>query len=183
MHAERRGVSRFGGQRLEQARFSKELGRSALATAVGVVAEYEQEERTPDQRTLRRLAAALSCEPGDLRSAGATTMRDLRKDASLSQAGAAEQVGKTRSAYGMLKQGRTRTMEPQVAELSRTASSAGAEAVLAAHAQAMAARPACTPLLLEGRLLEQPAAHFDMTPDALRALAFRLSNAPERGLL
>ncbi|WP_331727032.1 hypothetical protein [Streptomyces sp. NBC_00280] len=95
MRAERRGVSGFGGQRLEQARFSKGLGRSALATA----------------------------------------------------------------------------------------SSASAEAVLAAHAQAMAARPAHTPLLLEGRLLERPAAHFDMTPDELRALAFRLSNAPERGLL
>lgn len=85
MRAEQRAISGFGGQRLEQARFSKGLGRSALATA----------------------------------------------------------------------------------------SSASAEAVLAAHA----------PLLLEGRLLEQPAAHFDMTPDELRALAFRLSNAPERGLL
>ncbi|WSM44671.1 helix-turn-helix domain-containing protein (plasmid) [Streptomyces cellulosae] len=187
MRAQRRGVSKFDGKRLKQAMTSKALSRSALATAAGVsirvVAEYEQGKRTPAHRTLRRLAAAHSCEPGDPRSAGATTLRDLREDAGLGQAGTAEQAGMTRSAYGMLEQGRTRTLDRQVAELLAAAFGTSAEAVLAAHAQAVAAQPAHNPLLLEGRLLEQLAAHFNMTPDAPRALAFRLSNAPEGGLL
>ncbi|MEU0111948.1 hypothetical protein ABZ313_42315 [Streptomyces sp. NPDC006251] len=59
---------------------------------------------------------------------------------------------------------------------------ATAAGVSVAHAQAVADQPAEIPLLLEGRLREQLAAHFDMTPDALRDLAIHLSNDPEGNL-
>ncbi|WP_411153090.1 hypothetical protein [Streptomyces sp. A30] len=89
----------------------------------------------------------------------------------------------TRSAA--LKHGRTRRLDPQVAEPVSTTFGASAEAVvLAGHTQAVTARPAHGPLLLKRCLPEQMAAHVNMTPSAApRNLTLRLSNAPEGGLL
>ncbi|MPY57186.1 hypothetical protein [Streptomyces spongiae] len=136
----------------------------------------------PQHRTLICLAAALLWARGGLRSAGITVLRGLRPTAGLSPADTVEHAAMTRSA--VLEQGRARTLDPQVAELASATFGAGAEAVvLAGHAQTVTARPAHGPLLLERRLPEQLAAHFDMWPNPLRDLALRLSNAPEGGLL
>ncbi|WP_280909219.1 hypothetical protein [Streptomyces sp. SAI-090] len=111
----------------------------------------------------------------------AAALRGLRPTAGLGPAGPAEHAGMARNA--VLDPGRTRTLDPQVAELVSAALGASAEAVvLAGHTQAVTARPAHGPLLLERRLPEQLAAHFN-TPAALCDLTLRLSNAPEGGLL
>ncbi|MFF7647863.1 hypothetical protein [Streptomyces canus] len=87
------------------------------------------------------------------------------------------------SRSAVLDPGRTRTLDPQVAELVSATFGASAEAVvLAGHTQTVTARQAHGPLLLERRLPEQLAAHFN-TPAALCDLPLRLSNAPEGGLL
>ncbi|MGW1043164.1 hypothetical protein [Streptomyces sp. NPDC002547] len=153
MRAQRRGLIGFGGRRLAR-----------------------------QHRTLSWRAAALVWAPGGLRSAGTTVLRGLRPAAGLSLADTVEHAGMARSAA--LDQGRTRALDLQVAELVGATFDAGAEAVvLGGHAQAVTARPAHGPLLRERRLPEQVAAHFDMSPAALRDLLLRLSNAPEGGLL
>ena len=82
----------------------------------------------------------------------------------------------------VFEHGRPRPPDPPAAELASADFGTGDEAVRAGRAQAAAARPAHSPLLLL-RLPELLAAHFDMTPDALRDLALRLSNTPQGGRL
>lgn len=127
-------------------------------------------------RTLICLAAAVLWAPRGLRSAGTTVLRGLRS------ADTVDHAGMPRSA--VLEQGRTRALDPQMAELVSATFGASAEAdILAGHAQTWTALSSHGPLLLGRRLPEQLAAQFNMSPASLRDLLFRFSNAPEGGLL
>ncbi|MCM2430904.1 helix-turn-helix domain-containing protein [Streptomyces sp. RKAG337] len=179
MRAERRGVSNFDGRRLEEARSRRGWTPRELATEVGVtvtvLGQYEQGERTPELSTLGRLAGALGCATEDLRTAATTTLRDLRERAGAGQQEAATAAGLKRSAYAMLEQGRTKTLDPQVAGGLAAHFGIAPDAVVAAHAEAVLARAEVpAPPVLEGLLLERLAGHFAMTPGELLDLAQQL---------
>ncbi|MGW4894588.1 helix-turn-helix domain-containing protein [Kitasatospora sp. NPDC004240] len=182
MRAEqRRGISGFDGRRLEAARAARGLAARELAAQAGVTVtvleQYARGERSPERGTVERLATALDCSADDLRTAATTTLRDLRERAGASQEEAAAAASLKRSAYAMLEQGRTRTLPAQVAQDLAAHFGVDQGAVVTAHAEAVARRGADAParLVLEGRLLQRLAAHFDMSADDLLDLAQRLS--------
>jgi len=182
---QRRGVNDFDGQRLKAARTAKgwtvrELADKASVT-VTVLDLYERGERAPELSTLERLAEALDCAQQDLRTSAGTTLRDLRERAGASQQEAAEAAGLKRSAYGMLEQGRTRTLPAQVAVSLAAFFRVDRGVVEAAHAEAVARLPRPTRLVLEGRLLERLAAHLGMAPEELTDLAQRLAEEGGEG--
>ena len=181
MHAQqRRGVSNFDGQRLHLARTEKGWSKRQLAEAAGVsvtvLDQYEQGERAPERRTLERLAGSLDRSAGDFRKPRGTTLRDLRELAGASQQAAASAAGMTRSSYAMLEQGRTKSMAPQAAQCLAALFTVDADAIVAAHAEAVAVRAGePVALRLEGQLLDRLSEHFGMTPAELLELAHRLA--------
>lgn len=180
MRNQRRGVMSFDGQRLAQARGRRGWTPSELASkaavTVTVLNQYEAEERRPDPGTLSRLAKVLDCQVADLCRPTVVTLRELRERSGAGQEDAAAAAGYMRSTYGMLEQGRTKTLAPQAAEGLAVLFGVERDVVEAAHAASVAvqaSRPA--PLVLEGALLEGLAGHFGMASEDLLRLAQRLA--------
>lgn len=178
---QRRGTTGFDGRLLESAMSARGWAPSDLARRAGVkvtaVSRYMRGERLPELATVERLAAALGCRPEELRTAASATLRDLREQAGASQEEAAAASGITRSSYGMIEQGRVKTMQDSVALGLADRFGVDRATVESAHAEAVARRSAGRPtrLVLEGAPLARFAEHLEVPVDDLLDLARRLT--------